>query len=354
MSLARFLGLLALCSLALGCSKSKSESPGRADATRSSRVAANQRASSDHREAPADSGKVVQAVHLQTQAAELPAANAPSLFEGLSARESNEGPKCGCQEASRVLDEAIKTLKTRLTVISHNLANAETVAFKGSRVAIESSGYEQVKLPGAQDAFNNYAPASVAVGRGCRVQSVETDFSQGPLQETGRTLDVAIEGEGFFQVIDPSTNDFNYTRAGNFAINANGLLVVNSSSTGRLVQPQISIPTDVTGIVISAEGNVSIKQFGQKQYSQVGQIQLAKFPNPQGLLALGENLYQETLASGTPIFGQPGMNGLGMLRHKALEQANVDFDAELLAWEATNRSLQALERLKCGSPAARQ
>jgi flagellar basal-body rod protein FlgG len=98
-------------------------------------------------------------------------------------------------------------------------------------------------------------------------------------------------------------------------------------------------------MVISAEGNVSIQQFGQTQYSQVGQLQLAKFPNPQGLMLLGENLYQETLASGKPIFGQPGLNGLGKLRQSALERSNVDFDEELLAWQATDRTLKSLHRL---------
>ena len=198
---------------------------------------------------------------------------------------------------------------------------------------------------GAQDAFNNYAPVSIAVGHGCRVQSIDIDFSQGALQETGRPLDVAIEGEGFFQLIDPPTNDFVYTRTGNFAVNANGVLVIGSASTGRVVQPQISIPIDTLGILISADGNVSIQQVGQTQFSQIGQLQLAKFLNPQGLIKLGENLYQETLASGAGIFGQPGTSGLGTLRQKALERSNVDFDEELLAWQATQRTLKCLERL---------
>jgi flagellar basal-body rod protein FlgG len=344
MRLTRFFASLAVACLLAGCSHSKSDdrSDYAATVTRAKPIEPVLSGSVD---SAANAGRIVQAVHVEPQLPELPTASVPSPLDIPSAVSFPMGAGDDYQQSSRALGAAIKALKTKLSVISHNLANAETIGFKRSRVAIENSGYEQVKLPGAQDAFNNYAPTGIAVGQGCRVQSVETDFSQGPLKETGRPLDIAIEGDGFFYVVDPSTNDMLYARAGNLAINANGLLVVNSSSTGRLLQPQISIPIDTTALVISAEGNVSIKQFGQEQYSQIGQIQLAKFKNPQGLLALSENLYQETLASGKPIFTQPGLNGLGTLRQGALEQSNVDFDEELLAWRATQRTLQALVQL---------
>lgn len=345
MTRTRLLALLAIGCLFAGCSESPSSGPRTSAAVKARRVAANEVVQARRGEAPANSGKIVQATHVESQSPAPQTASVPSLLEGLSESGFNEHPRGGCEEASQALGEAMKTLKTKLAVISNNLANAETIGFKRSRVAIESCPYEQLKLPGAQDAFNNYAPASIAIGRGCRVQSVEIDFAQGPLKETGRMLDVAVEGEGFFYVEDPSINSFVYTRAGNFAVNSNGLVVVGSASTGRVVQPRISIPTDVTGIVISSEGNVSIQQFGQTQFSQVGQLQLAKFPNPQGLMLLGENLYQETLASGKPIFGQPGLNGLGKLRQSALERSNVDFDEELLAWQATDRTLKSLQRL---------
>lgn len=341
----RFLALFSVCWLLLGCSESQSGRR-RASAVKPTRhVAASKTADAGSAVAIADSGRIVKATHVEPQAPAPQITNAPSLLEGVSPPELSEVPRGGSQEASQSLGEAIKALKTKLAVISNNLANADTIGFKRSRVAIESCPYEQLKPPGAQDAVNNYAPTSIAVGRGCRVQSVEIDFAQGPLKETGRSLDVAIEGEGFFYVEDPSINSFVYTRAGNFAVNSNGLFVVGSASTGRVVQPRISIPIDVTAIVISTEGNVSIQQFGQTQFSQVGQLQLAKFPNPQGLIPLGENLYQETLASGKPIFGQPGLNGLGKLRQTALERSNVDFDEELLAWQATDRAMKSLQRL---------
>ncbi|HWB13181.1 MAG TPA: flagellar hook-basal body complex protein [Pirellulales bacterium] len=295
-------------------------------------------------------GQVVKAAHVEVASELSPTAVAPELLDQASAADSREGDwtdhqQAADREASEVLTEAIKALRTKLTVLGHNMANADTIGFKRSRVTLEDCGYQHHKLPGAQDAFNNYSPVSIAVGHGCRVQSVDIDFSQGTLKETGRALDVAIEGEGFLQVIDPSTNNFLYTRTGNFAVNSNGVLVLGSASTGRVVQPQLTIPIDTMGVVISAEGNVSIQQFGQTQFSQIGQLQLAKFLNPQGLLKLGENLYQETLSSGACIFGQPGTNGLGTLRQKALERSNVDFDEELQAWQDTQRTLKRLERM---------
>jgi len=234
----------------------------------------------------------------------------------------------------------MESMQMKMDVIANNLANVNTTAFKRDRVNFEDLYYQKIKLPGAQDAFNNYAPTGISIGLGSRVQSTQTIYEQGAFDITNHPLDVAIEGDGFFQVIDPSTNNFMYTRAGDFSVNSNGLLVIGSSNTGRLVQPQISIPIDTTGIVISAEGNVSIQQFGQQQFSQVGQLQLAKFMNPEGLLQLGENMYQETLSSGPAIFGQPGLNGLGVLRQNSLERSNVEPVNELIDLITTQRSFE--------------
>ena len=234
----------------------------------------------------------------------------------------------------------MQSMQMKMDVIANNLANVNTTGFKRARANMEDLYYQQIKLPGAQDAFNNYAPTGIAIGLGSRVQGTQTIFEQGAFDITNHQLDVAIEGDGFFQVIDPSTNNFLYTRAGDFSINSNGLLVIGSSNTGRLVQPQISIPIDTTGIVISAEGNVSIQQFGQQQFSQVGQLQLAKFMNPEGLLKLGEIMYQETFSSGAAIFGQPGLNGLGTLRQNSLERSNVEPVNELIDLITTQRSFE--------------
>lgn len=243
-------------------------------------------------------------------------------------------------QALRTGASGMRAMEMNLDVIANNIANVNTTGFKRSRSNTENLFYRYIKLPGAQDAFNNYAPVGLEIGLGTRVQGTQMMFDQGPFQITNNPYDMAIDGEGFFQVIDPTTNNFLYTRAGNFSVNSNGILVVGSSNTGRMVQPQISIPINATGIVISAEGNVSIQQFGQTQFQQVGQLQMAKFLNPQGLLPMGENLYQETLSSGAAIFGQPGTNGLGTIQQNALEQSNVDPTNELVDMITTQRAFE--------------
>jgi flagellar basal-body rod protein FlgG len=243
-------------------------------------------------------------------------------------------------QALRTGATGMQAMETNLDVIANNIANVNSIAFKRSRANTENLFYRYIKLPGAQDAFNNYAPTGVAVGLGTRVQGTQTMFDQGTFETTNNPYDLAIDGAGFFQVIDPTTNNFLYTRAGNFAVNSNGALVIGSAQTGRLVQPQISIPVGTMGMVISAEGNVSIQQFGQTQFSQVGQLQMAYFLNPEGLLAMGENLFQETLSSGAAIFGQPGTNGLGTILQGSLEQSNVDPTNELIDLIQTQRSFE--------------
>jgi len=148
-----------------------------------------------------------------------------------------------------------------------------------------------------------------------------------------------IEGQGFFQVTDPN-GDTLYTRAGNFSRNANGDLVVGSANTGRLLEPPINIPEDATDVVISSEGIVSVRQPGSQQLTQVGQIELASFVNSEGLLKLGENLYAETDASGTPTQGQPGQDGIGRLQQNALEASNVEPVRELIDLITTQRAFE--------------
>jgi flagellar basal-body rod protein FlgG len=169
-------------------------------------------------------------------------------------------------QALRTGATGMRAMEMNLDVIANNIANVNTIAFKRSRANTENLFYRYIKLPGAQDAFNNYAPTGLALGLGTRVQGTQVMFDQGTFQITNNPYDLAIDGDGFFQVIDPTTNNFLYTRAGNFTINSNGILVIGSSNTGRVIQPQISIPIDTTGIVISSEGNVSIQQYGQTQF----------------------------------------------------------------------------------------
>ena len=231
------------------------------------------------------------------------------------------------------------SLETKLDVIANNLANVKTVGFKRGRANFEDLFYRHEKMPGAEDSAGQYTPTGISIGLGSRVSSVQTDFVQGAAEQTGGELDVIIEGSGMFQVMDPNGETL-YSRAGNFSKNANGDLVMGSANIGRLLEPPVTIPEDATQVVISAEGIVSVRQPGTQALSEVGRIELANFINPEGLLKLGENLYAETDSSGAPILGNPGQDGLGMLRQGSLEASNVEPVRELIALITTQRAFE--------------
>jgi flagellar basal-body rod protein FlgG len=248
------------------------------------------------------------------------------------------------RDVYQILAQAAEVYQTKLSVVANNLANAETTAFKRSRVILEDLAYRHEKTPGAEDTAGQCTPTGISVGTGVRVAGVQTDFTQGTFCQTGRELDVAVQGDGFFQVMDPA-GDTLYTRAGDFSRNVNGQVVMGSANVGRLLQPPITVPEDTTDVVISAEGIVSIREPGSPNLSQIGQIELAKFVNPEGLLRLGENLYAETDASGAPMLGNPGQDGIGSLRQGALEASNVRVDEELSEWRRTADRLRTIRRL---------
>jgi len=226
----------------------------------------------------------------------------------------------------------------KLDTIANNLANAGTTAFKRSRANFEDLFYEQIKLPGMVDAQSRSTAVGASVGLGTRLQSTQVDYRNGSLIDTGATLDVAIVGDGFFQVNDG--DQLLYTRAGAFALNENGEIVVASADRGRPLEPSITIPQDATDIAISPEGIVSVMQPGQTQLVQIGEIQIARFINPQGLLQQGENLYAETQASGSPLLNTPGQEGLGVLRQRFLEASNVEPVRELVDLITTQRNFE--------------
>ncbi len=234
----------------------------------------------------------------------------------------------------------MSSMQTKLDVIANNLANIETTAFKRSRPNFEDLFYRHEMVPGAEDSTGQYTPTGISVGLGSRVSSIQAEQQQGAFQQTGRKLDVAIEGAGFFKAIDPATSDTLYTRAGNLSQNANGELVLGSASTGRLIDPSIVIPPDATDIAISAQGIVSVRQPGTQQLQQIGQLELVTFVNPEGLLRVGENLFAETDASGTPTAGPPGENGMGQLRQGFLEASNVEPVKELIDLITTQRAFE--------------
>ena len=231
-------------------------------------------------------------------------------------------------------------MQTKLDVIANNLANINTTAFKRDRANFEDLLYRNQVYPGIQDTLSNTTPVGVEVGLGTRVQSIQKDYQQGTIEQTGRELDVAIEGRGFLMVRDPVTSSNVYTRSGNLDINANGQLVIGSAQTGRLIDPPITIPQDATNVVINANGQVLVRQVGQVQLNQVGEIQMASFINPDGLLKVGENLYQSNDASGQAQLGQPGQLGLGILRQSALEKSNVEPVKEMIDLITTQRGFE--------------
>ena len=230
-------------------------------------------------------------------------------------------------------------MENKLDVVANNLANLETTAFKKDRANFEDLFYRHEQFPGTVDSAGQYTPTGTQIGLGVRTQSTQTEFTQGPIKTTNQELDVAIEGRGFFQVTNPDGTTV-YTRAGNWSKNANGYLVTGSATDGRLLAPPITIPPDATAITISPEGIVSVQQPQNNQLAQVGQIELASFINPQGLLKLGENLYAETDASGTATLSQPGQDGLGFLMQNSLEASNVEPVNELIDLITTQRAFE--------------
>jgi len=226
----------------------------------------------------------------------------------------------------------------KLDNIANNLANAGTTAFKRQRVNFEDLFYQQFKLPGAQDLQGQLTPTGISLGLGTRVQSTAVEHTQGSLTQTEQQFDVAIRGDGFFQVQDGT--QILYTRSGNFTLNDQGQLVVQSADRGRLLEPPISIPPTVDRVVISSDGTVSAFEQGQDTPTNLGQIQLARFVNPQGLIQQGENLYALSAASGQPLLGNPNEEGRGSLAQGFLESSNVEPVRELVDLIKTQRNFE--------------
>jgi flagellar basal-body rod protein FlgG len=235
----------------------------------------------------------------------------------------------------------LRALSTRIDVVANNLANAETTAFKGSRANFEDLMYLTLKQPGAQTANSEIAPAGIFVGLGTKLSNTQLDTTQGSLDNTGRPLDVAIQGEGFFKVkiIDSVGDGFGYTRNGALFVNDQGELVVGMGDGYRL-QPPITIPPGATDITISNDGQVSYKKPGTTASTVAGQMQISQFINPQGLDLLGGSIYIKTDASGTPVDSNPGDNGAGQTVQNFLESSNVDPVKELVTLIKTQRSFE--------------
>jgi flagellar basal-body rod protein FlgG len=227
-----------------------------------------------------------------------------------------------------------------LDVISNNLANVQTAGFKRSRVDFQDLVYEVLNAPGAASAQGQEVPSGFQVGHGSRAVATQRLFVKGDLQQTGNPLDLAIEGDGFFQVQLPS-GDTGYTRSGAFKKNSQGQLV---TSDGFVVQPQITIPPDALSISVGVDGIVSVLQAGQAQPQVVGSIELVRFINPGGLQSQGRNLFIPTQASGDATPGTPGNDGLGTLLQGFVEGSNVNVVEEMVGMIVTQRAYEINSR----------
>jgi len=225
---------------------------------------------------------------------------------------------------------------TRMTTIANNLANAATVGYKRDDAQFEDLLYQIRAQPGASSSQNTQLPSGMQIGTGVRVVGTTKQFTEGALQVTQKPLDMAISGRGFFQILMPDGSTA-YTRNGQFQINSDGEIV---TANGMQLQPTISIPQAGQTITISRDGIVEVQVAGQTAPQQVGQLQVADFINPSGLQAIGNNLYLETAASGSPQEGQPANTGFGSIEQGTLESSNVDVVEEMVNMITTQRTYE--------------
>lgn len=229
----------------------------------------------------------------------------------------------------------------RMRVIANNLANVNTTGFKRDRAQFETLAYQTITAAGApSSAEARYATGS-ALGSGVQMTGTARLNTQGALSTTDNPLDLAIEGDGFFQISMPDGR-IGYTRAGNFNISAEGQIV---TSEGYPLQPQIQVPEGTESITIGSDGTVSAKMPGETEATTLGQIELARFVNPAGLQALGSNLLVETAASGTPQTGPAAIDGRGSIQQGALEASNVNVVQELVDMIETQRAYEVSSKM---------
>lgn len=233
-------------------------------------------------------------------------------------------------------------------VIANNLANVSTIGFKKSRADFQELLYETIIPAGALSAQGNQIPTGLQIGAGVRPASTSRIFTEGEFKRTDNELDVAIEGDGFFQVTLP-TGQTAFTRSGAFKINSTGEIV---TSEGFRITPGITIPTTALNITIGTDGTVSVINAGQTAPTTVGTLTLVKFQNPAGLNSVGRNLLLETSASGAPLIGTPGTQGFGTLAQGFVENSNVQVVDELVAlieaqraYEINSRTVQTADEM---------
>jgi len=240
------------------------------------------------------------------------------------------------ERALWVAKTGLDAQQTKMAVIANNLANVSTTGFKKSRAVFEDLVYQNIRQVGGQTSQNTELPTGLQLGTGVRTVATEKLHSQGNLQQTENSLDVAINGRGYLQILMPN-GDINYTRDGSFKLDSTGQMV---TSGGMLLEPNITIPNDALSVTIGRDGTVSVVQPGSPAAVQLGQIQIADFINPSGLSPVGENLFAESVASGAPVVGTPGEEEFGPLFQGSLETSNVNVVEELVNMIETQRAYE--------------
>ena len=250
--------------------------------------------------------------------------------------------------ALHVARTGLDAQSARMRVIANNLANVNTTGFQRERAEFQTLSYQTMTAPGAASSGDNRYATGLSLGSGVSMTGVARIGTQGPMSNTDNPYDLAIQGEGFFQIQRPDGTTA-YTRAGNFTVSSEGQLV---TSEGFPLQPDIRIPEGAGSVTIGADGKVSATVPGQAEASEVGQIELARFVNPAGLLPLGDNMYQATQASGEAQVGAAGGEGRGIVRQGTLEGSNVNVVQELVdmietqrAYEVNSKMIQATDEM---------
>ena len=238
--------------------------------------------------------------------------------------------------------------QTQLDVISHNLANVSTTGFKRNRAEFQDLIYQNLRQVGAQTTEENQLPTGLHLGLGVNVVATSRNFTQGGLQQSGNNLDVAINGDGFFEITLPDGTT-GYTRDGSFQLDAQGRIV---TSGGRPVAPGITVPAGTKSISISENGEVSAIVAGSVAPQPLGSLSMSSFVNSAGLQPVGQNMFKESAASGAPQQGTPGTNGLGIVRQGFLETSNVNVVEELVnmiqtqrAYEMNSKAIQTSDQM---------
>ncbi len=250
--------------------------------------------------------------------------------------------------ALHVARSGLDAQNMRMQVIANNLANVNTTGFKRDRANFSTLAYQLVTQPGAASSAENKYAVGLNLGTGVSIDGTARIDTQGTLNATGNTLDMAIQGDGYFQILMPDGRT-GYTRAGNFSLSAEGRIVTGD---GMPLQPELLVPANTIAIAIGADGTVSATVDGQAAPTQIGRIETARFVNGAGLQAIGNNLLLETGASGTPQVGAPGSEGRGSVKSGSLEASNVNVVEELVdmietqrAYEVNSKMIQATDEM---------